>query len=173
MSPVEIVPEMWRWKDGSLDGMSVMLHIPGGGFRPGARIPAQVALCEDDAIVRRLLVHEFLHCFHSVATILAAIEKNPGERISIGERFDPLNPAEHDARLADPFDWFGERDAELLPRDQDRDSAVFNPITKTMARYMAHFRPVYPDLTISVHGGALNLEGSAVERARELSASRK
>jgi hypothetical protein len=118
------------------------------------RLSAQTAICEDETLVRSVLVHEFSHCFHSVHKTVREAETG---RQTADINFDPHNAADDEKRLVDPLDWFGQKDAELFVRHDDarmnRMLEVFTslkPFLPILKPDMHYFNPslcVWPDVT--------------------------
>jgi hypothetical protein len=82
-----------------------------GGFSISVLLGAGPALCQDENLVRAVLVHEFAHCF-KVATIIV-------DHLDLGTSLDGLGGSSWDPNrehrlLARPSEWFGPDDVELL-----------------------------------------------------------
>jgi hypothetical protein len=102
--------QVWLRPDGegSIDGQLGVERL-GGVVQPCAKLPAQSIVC-DEGVIRRLLVHEFAHCFDHAD----AGGEGP---VPLPQPDDPFDDHEHDeSMLADPAQWFGEEDVRDFVR---------------------------------------------------------
>jgi hypothetical protein len=114
MPPIVIAPCAW-----SRDGVTLMHAAAGawrdssarGGFSIGVLACVGVVLCEDDGLVRDLLVHEFAHCF-KVGEIV--VDHNDLGTSLDELRGDPYDQEREDRLLVEGPDWFGPRDASIM-----------------------------------------------------------
>lgn len=118
MPPVVVRCEYWGYaredEKWFLDGRMYPIRMPNGETQIGAEVPANT-IVRDEEFIRRVLVHEFLHCFDYIARL--TVQERAGVLFATDE-FDNKSKEEDDKRLADPNDWFSEADsAELLHRD--------------------------------------------------------
>ncbi len=114
MPPVRIVDV--GWVTPSAGGMICARSGPiriGGTYWFGVELPAPTVIFPDDDTLRRILVHEFAHCFFYLRR---AIESTGGE---IRFERDPYDERDDRAFLADPDDWFGERDVREFTVQHD------------------------------------------------------
>lgn len=175
MPPVEVVPEIWY---SDLNSRSVLIDGAVGvlrahdGFHFGVRIPAHVALCDDETFVRRVLVHEFLHCFQYLErTIEQKSAHSSDSSIALQGARNPFDQHEDDSMLANPSDWFGSDDSNSLIR-HGSDPAFFEGASRAAVKYARYFRPCTPDMSAAFAGQIL-LEETAMKRAEEIVESRR
>src|SRR6266850_2787649 len=91
-------------------------NVP-GGFCIAVLLSAGPALCEDEATVRAVLVHEFAHCFMIARVIVDHNELGTPLDVLHG---DSMDPGRERQLLGNPTDWFGPADIELLQWNDDR-----------------------------------------------------
>jgi hypothetical protein len=112
MPRIEVAPEGWFLPDAG--SLAFAKTCPRGDVW-AIELPAStLVVVEDDLTLRRILVHEFLHCFWYCTKIIEA--RDAGQTIIDlrgGDDHVP-NRESDDAALGDPFDWFGREDAESL-----------------------------------------------------------
>jgi hypothetical protein len=144
MPPIEIVPEVWSDGQGLISGRTQMLALRKAMF-VGVQLPATTAACLDRTAVRRVLVHEFSHCFYY--QMRAVEDQVTGVTSSdIAEGFDVFN-ADDDARLMVPAnEWFGRADAKAVALHHD-------PRLQRFEKYMVALAPVLPVLVPPDDGG--------------------
>jgi len=126
MPPVTVAAEGWspdgeRWIHG-MAGAWRDDNAP-GGFSLGVLLSAGPALCEDEATVRAVMVHEFAHCFQIARVVV--------DHNDLGTPLDVLQGDSMDRErerklLANPSDWFGPGDVEILHWNDER----MQPATK-------------------------------------------
>lgn len=131
MPPIEVVGELWKAKKGGYvyaRGLPMMIE---GNVFLGVQVPAQTAVVEDNDLflLREVLLHEFLHCFHYTIEIVKAWEG--GQPQFVDSSFDSSDKVSDRLRLARPEDWFGREDIECIGRER----SCFDP-----------FRQNYKDL---------------------------
>jgi len=144
MPPIEIVPEVWSDGQGLISGRTQMLALRKAMF-VGVQLPATTAACQDRTVVRRVLVHEFSHCFYYQ---MGAVEDQVTGVASsdFDEDFDLFN-ADHDARLmVSAPEWFGRADAKAVTLHHD-------PHLQRFEKYMLALAPVLPVLVPPDEGG--------------------
>lgn len=108
MPPIEIVGELWvsEGRTGAiLQGRAYPLKYKGGDWI-GAQLPALTVVEEDAGLVEIILAHEFLHCFHMLRQVFAAMQL--GLRGLSEPDYDLTVREADDARLAARDDWFHE-----------------------------------------------------------------
>jgi hypothetical protein len=138
MPPVEVVGEIWAAvdKDKIMDGCATVLHLKGSGVI-GARLPAPTALAPEE-LLRRILVHEFAHCFERVERTVEALHR--GERV-VSDHFDVFSASEDADRLGNPADWFGEQDVRALALQGDAELEALTPLANQLVPYLPIVRP--------------------------------
>jgi hypothetical protein len=105
MPPVEVACEIWGDYRSRVCGHACLL-----GNRFGARLPVSTATARDEVIVRRLLVHEFSHCFFLVMQAVRASLSGTEFELPINPNTDDEDA--HDRTLMiDASEWFCEADA--------------------------------------------------------------
>jgi len=120
MPPVTVVAAAWtpdgeRW----VQGVSGVWRDPTalGGHSIGVLVSAGPALCEEDQVVRALLVHEFAHCFSLAKIIVDHNDLGTPLDALQGDSFD--HAREHRLQV-DPQDWFGREDWDLMQWNDER-----------------------------------------------------
>lgn len=114
MPPVSVAAAVWNAGGQEvIHGMSGAWRDPNapGGFSIGVLLGAGPALCEDEATVRALLVHEFMHCF---AMAKLVVDHNDLGAPLDALRGDSLDAGREEQFLGIPADWFGPTDMDLL-----------------------------------------------------------
>jgi hypothetical protein len=114
--------------------MAVLLRT-GSGIQFGVREPVPVALCQDEAAIRAVLVHEFCHCFFDYTRAWDLIDS--GQPPSILDHYRATDSAADAGRLAPPGNWFSESDARTLILQQDAKLAKFNEPYVRAQQYLA------------------------------------
>jgi len=119
MPPVVIDPAVWQPRGSTIvvHGASQLCPDTNGGVTMVTLLGAGVALCRDEDLVRAVLVHEFAHCFQTATVVINHLDHGEGLRALAGESLDPAR--EHRS-LANPADWFGDSDQELLRWGDER-----------------------------------------------------
>jgi hypothetical protein len=123
MPTIHVIPIGWCFPEngGVVYGMAIPIPVM-DLYQWGTVVPAStLVIVDDDTVLRRILCHEFAHCFWYITRILR--ERKNGEWISIESgkgqtTTDLLNDqlAKDKKELVDPVQWFGEWDAEhFLP----------------------------------------------------------
>jgi len=108
MPLVQIVPELWY----DIDHESIIDGCA-GPIRRGeythfaARLPAQTATIADEHILRRVLVHEFTHCFYYMEY---AVLFGPDSESNL--EGDQWSDADDRKAMVDPTQWFGQADVD-------------------------------------------------------------
>ncbi len=116
-SPVRWMPSVrvrgvvWLAPDrrGGPSGMRGFIQV-GDAAEICAVIPAQTVVC-DEGYQRKLLVHEFSHCFDFLRRAVAMQDSGSGT-LALPVWADPSDERVDREQLADPHDWFGPRDVE-------------------------------------------------------------
>jgi hypothetical protein len=91
-------------------------------------MPASTLLAvKDDRILRRILCHEYGHCFWYIERLVDrehTIHDRACNRLSLAEKI-AYQQAKDAHQHADPFKWFGQADAEefMLTEDSSLDEA--------------------------------------------------
>jgi hypothetical protein len=117
MPPIRMEPYAWIDKSGFVvHGQMRPVDPAGDGdFYFGVWLPAATVFLFDDAMLRRILVHEFNHCFwHSVTAFHGSptgIGDESREQLSYNEQMQLLKSKDTEAHV-NPSDWFGPRDAQ-------------------------------------------------------------
>jgi len=140
MPPVEIVSEIWATDTGTIDGRAGIVRYQ-GTMTLGAQLPALTAMCADERAVRRILVHEFSHCFHN-ALIAVDTASRGGQVVELPE-YDPFNANEDAMRLGTPGDWFGDDDVASMALHDD---AGLSSVQKRFIELRPFFHVLVPAL---------------------------
>lgn len=112
MPPIEILCEVWIENEHVVYGLTGLVQFAGNNHF-GVRLPALTVICGDEDALRKVLVHEFAHCFYYSEQVLQSPETF---RFDEFDRFD----VNHDnAHLTDPANWFGNEDAAGLIHSDD------------------------------------------------------
>lgn len=145
MPLVEVVGEIWATSDGIMPACATPLRQGKVNFF-GARLSVLTAMCEEVTVVRRILVHEFLHCFREITELLRA----EAAGISILDHsFDPLDAVEDAKRLANPSDWFGIEDAATVVYHND---PRLDLLQHRFGELKQYFRVLDPKLDYKANG---------------------
>lgn len=162
MPPVTVDPAAW-----SPDGGKRLIHAMAGAWRNlndghviGVLASAGPALCDEEATVRAVLVHEFAHCF-KIATIV--VDHNDlGTSLDLLSG-DPADPKREHLMLAEPRDWFGAADIELLHWGDER----MQPVTDEVKRLViaGHLPGTQPPL---VEPASFSVPGEWKEHIRRI-----
>lgn len=158
MPPILVVPVGW-WvpqNGGVIFGMAKPVVVE-GFFHWGVMMPAStLVVADDDIVLRRILCHEFAHCFWYTTQMIH--EMKDSKYTSIGpKRPDSIQELVHEQlkkdkdELVDPRLWFGEWDAKhFLPEGGpalDRETEMF------AQRWIKAGLPAEaPDMTRDAHG---------------------
>jgi hypothetical protein len=100
-------------------------------------------MCADEVVVRKALIHEFMHCFYYVVQIIEAIDRGD-KNLELVSR-DIFDAKEDARRMEQPGDWLSEADAPLLTFHDD---PVFAPIQDRFAELRSFFPVGVPDLAM-------------------------
>jgi hypothetical protein len=111
MPPITIDPAVW-----TPDGKGVAHAVSGawrsarGGHEIGVIVGAGPALCTDNTSVRKILVHEFAHCFETATRVVNNADRGVREDLT----GDPMDEEREEAMLGNPANWFGDGDSTVL-----------------------------------------------------------
>jgi len=108
MPPIEVIPELWYDDHRCFDGCARPL-IANGTRVFGCTLPAQTATLEDEGLLRRIMVHEFCHCFWWLADEVNAMDTGGTPTDTSG--LDQNSDSDDRFQMVDPRDWFGVDDA--------------------------------------------------------------
>jgi hypothetical protein len=108
MPPIQVIPELWYDDDRCFDGCAGPLIVNGNTVF-GCTLPAQTATLEDEGVLRRVMVHEFCHCFWWLADEVNAMDSG-GTTIDTSG-LDQNSDSDDRYQMVDPEDWFGVEDA--------------------------------------------------------------
>ena len=111
MPPVQVVPELWYDDERCCDGCAGPLIVHGNRVF-GCTLPAQTATLEDEDILRRVMVHEFCHCFWWSADEVNA--RDAGVTTTDTSGLDQTSDSDDRSQMVDPGDWFGAVDANRM-----------------------------------------------------------
>ncbi|MFC1573055.1 hypothetical protein ACFL6M_05595 [Candidatus Eisenbacteria bacterium] len=124
MPPVHIVPQVWVTQDDSINGCATPLFVR-NEIHMGVVIPAQTALCRDFRLVRRILVHEFAHCFAILTRVIDHLDSGRSGGPALPQRQSLDDTCAEVALLVLPDEWFGRTDARDFFRWKNPDSEAF------------------------------------------------
>jgi len=111
MPPITIYPSVW-----TPNGIGVVHALSGAWFSGqddrviGVLMGIGPTLCTDDSMVRKLLVHEFAHCFFIATKITDHLDLG----VPLDLRGDPMDEDRDRATMVAPSEWFGPADAESI-----------------------------------------------------------
>lgn len=111
MPPIQTVPVLWYDDDRCYDAWAGPLIVNGKTVF-GCTLPAQTATLEDEGILRRVLVHEFCHCFWWLADEVNA--RDAGKATIDTGGLDQKSDSDDRYQMVDPKDWFGPEDASRM-----------------------------------------------------------
>jgi len=176
MPPVSIEPWGWLGPEGQVVyGRAVPLLKPDGSYVWGVELPVSDLIVIDEIrLLRKILVHEFNHCFAYCTLIIQQVESGRQElRLS-----DPsLTSAESwkevmetdDQFHVQPSNWFGEDDArEFLWYDSPEQGVTALSIASNnfYERWAKRGLPIQtPDLKFSV-AGEISIPQDVFERVK-------
>ena len=163
MPPIEVVPYIWTHERVLICGRVTVLR-PGEGAYFGVQIPAPTALCNDDAAVRALLVHEFAHWFYIATRVVNGAESGEKEGGTLDLRNEGLT--ESDTQI-NAQDWFGEEDARLFIQHGDSST---RSISSQAVGLEEHFYVVTPRLGDTV--GHIDISDDVKAHIRSLKTQR-
>jgi hypothetical protein len=133
MPPITIYPSVW-----TPNGIGVVHALSGAWFSGqddrviGVLMGIGPTLCTDDSIVRKLLVHEFAHCFFIAKKITDHLDLG----VLLDLRGDPMDEDRDRVMMVPPSEWFGSADAESIIGWDDTAlgnsvAAELNPLLET------------------------------------------
>lgn len=129
---------------------------------------ATLIVIKDDMILRRIVCHEFAHCFWYISLILRETKfGNSKGQISLTGPDSMEKHIERDSQhLVNPKYWFGQWDTEHFTFGEDE--ILHEPTKKIMTTWINSGLPVEtPNLRFKING-CLNIEDEIVEHARNL-----
>jgi hypothetical protein len=153
MPPVVVHPVCWRHDDGIIYGRANPIQFDDGHCEWGVELPAPTVLFVGaDDVLRRILCHEFAHCFWYITEIVRRMAEGTTE---LTTTYDGAIGSERQEQsdkelLADPTGWFGKRDVEQFMGDYDNPclAASTNAI---VTQWIGRDRPtICPDLRFAV-----------------------
>lgn len=116
MPPVTIYPAVWTPDGvGTVPALSGAWHSGRGEREIGVLVGIGPAVCTDGSIVRKLLVHEFAHCFFIATKIVDHLDLG----VPLDLRGDPMDEDRERATMVTPSEWFGHADAAAIIRWDD------------------------------------------------------
>ena len=111
MPPIQVIPELWYDDDRCFDGCAGPLIVNGNTVF-GCTLPAQTATLEDEGTLRRVMVHEFCHCFWWLTDEVNAMDSG-GTTIDTSG-LDQNSDSDDRYQMVDSEDWFGVEDASRM-----------------------------------------------------------
>ena len=158
MPPIEIVPSGWVTSDnsGMIQGRCALMPY-GDLYLFGAQISVATLFFVDDILLRRILVHEFTHCFWHYEQLMLVtvngdmkVDFNPSQLTE--KDVGKMSDNEKDALTrANPFDWFAAQDANQFLGYGE--AALDLPTSEFQTNWLDEGLPTeVPDLKIKVHG---------------------
>jgi len=111
MPPIQVIPELWYDHERCFDACAGPLVVDGTTMF-GCIFPAQTATLEDEAVLRRVMVHEFCHCFWWLTDEVNALDSG-GTTIDTSG-LDQRSDSDDRYQMVDPKDWFGVEDARRM-----------------------------------------------------------
>ena len=111
MPPIQVIPELWYDNDRCFDGCAGPLIVNGKTVF-GCTLPAQTATLEDAGVLRRVIVHEYCHCFWWLADEVNAMDS--GRTTIDTSGLDQNSDSDDRFQMVDPKDWFGGEDASRM-----------------------------------------------------------
>ena len=126
LPPVEVHAELWGDVVDDVmivnHGRSILLRWRNNNLYHGVALPACAATIEDESVLRRVLVHEFCHCFWSQQEMV----RTGGWDALLDPNHDPHDDAADRRRLVLPGDWLGENDGGEVIHHNDPQLDVVN-----------------------------------------------
>jgi hypothetical protein len=116
MPRITIDPAVWVPPPGGV------IHAASGVWRSkvgheiAVIVAAGIAISSDSSLVRGILLHEFAHCFMLATKIIDHLDLGT----PLGLSGASLDAARENRLLAEPADWFGSADSELLHWEDSR-----------------------------------------------------
>lgn len=150
MPPIRIEPYgfMNNTGSGAMYGVMLPMVIKGSTVFAVSLPVATLTLIADDILLRRILCHEFAHCFWQLVNIYNSLQA--------GENKSDISGAKDVEQLVDPTDWFGPWDIKhFMPKTEDH---VFDELDK---RYLDEW--VYLGRPTKGHGGGFSATNIKVE----------
>lgn len=141
MPPIHVVPEGWSTpgESGGVIFASVRPVSVRDHFQYGVIVPVStLVIVDDDKLLRRLLCHEFAHCFWNIVQVIREVKNGEYKRIGIDNGASNQELVERQLirdkeQLIDPALWFGEGDAkEFMPESN-------NQLSKYTLKYIKHW----------------------------------
>jgi len=111
MPPVQVIPELWYDNDRCFDGCARPLIVNGSRVF-GCTLPAQTATLPDKGLLRRVMVHEFCHCFWWLADQVNAMDS--GRMTTDTSDLDQNSDSDDRCQMVDPECWFGAEDSSRM-----------------------------------------------------------
>jgi hypothetical protein len=163
MPPVIVHPVCWRYDDGFIYGKASPIQFDDGHYEWAAELPAPTALYVEDDVLRRILCHEYAHCFWYITECIRLREQGVTELTTAYDGGVGTESQEQSdkASLADPADWFGKTDAEQFMGDynEPRLMATTDIIAE---RWVKSGRPtIYPDLRFAISENVIRKDHSS------------
>ncbi|MBI2907106.1 MAG: hypothetical protein HYX92_05560 [Chloroflexi bacterium] len=179
MPPIGIEPYAWTLPDGSILAHIALFPTSEGCAEWGVMLPVGTLLVVDDKMLRRILCHEFAHCFWCIAERIHAMgegvfafrdDKGIDElRAMAPEDVADYQQAKDKAELIDPALWFGDADTMAFLSELPWDATEERKSRDTWRRMKVPTR--VPDLTIHFEG-TLQYPQPIVDRIREIDGKR-
>jgi len=119
MPPVAVLPCGWIGPHGEvIYGRTIPIEVSAGTFQFGVELPAStLAIVDDDIVLRKILAHEFGHCFWFIQEMVLKNEQGKFESheqsTDVESAYKNLFQTDSDT-LVDPHGWFGESDANTF-----------------------------------------------------------
>jgi hypothetical protein len=168
MPPVIVHPVCWRYDDGFIYGKTSPIQFDDGHYEWGVELPAPTVLYVEVDVLRRILCHEYAHCFWYITESIRLSEQGVAEWTTAydGEIGSASQEQSDKGLLADPAAWFGKTDAEQFMGDYN--DPRLNTSTDLIAeRWVGAGRPtIYPDLRFAADEVLIREDHSS--RARSL-----
>jgi len=173
MPPIHVVPYGWltpNWQ-GIIYAHSGPLLVD-DGHEIGVLMPVTTPVfVEDDILLRRILVHEFSHCFYLIEQVLLTIASGKTvfsvdvPDLDAQERIEYIMNAEKRTRV-NPYEWFSKEDAEQFLESNE---LVFDPSAEAFCRHWANEGlPICaPDLGTHTKGNII-FRSAIVKHAKKL-----
>jgi len=146
MPPVEVVGQIWVTDNGIIDGTTTPLRFQKMVVF-GARVPVLTAMCTEETVVRKVLVHEFLHCFYYTVKITEAVSRGDRKVGETGTGHNAFDASDDASRLENPADWVGDDDVHSFALHND---AALDMISHRYDELKPHFPALVPDLRFRV-----------------------
>lgn len=162
MPSVVAEPVIWLWNGHPVYAAATVL-APAFGNQIGVTLSLPPVLCEDLRQVRRLLVHEFSHCFMMATRAIDQIDAATGRSVDLTTG-NPLDAKRELELLADPANWFGDADFDIPNWD---DEALNTAMMATLERLVDVVPATTPPQRVNAKGVIVPPEwGNHVRRLR-------